>query len=193
MHGRDGRLVGHGQRERVPDTSGHLQHSGCVRSGHATGHCDGHTAYPADSGIERPFRQCCCWNDCSVPFTIQVVDDGTIPVADLSMDMEGQPGLVALSACNWNTPSCPLYTDSDGCFRRWWNRWLRVRLRSVAVDAPELVTATFTGVGLGTAMSVVQQPGAAGVWVGDTVKLAVQVIGPGGTSPVFADTSISAF
>jgi hypothetical protein len=120
------------------------------------------------------------------PFAVQVLADGTTPVSGETIELSGPIGYVLLSGCN-NTGACYFFTDANGMVSTYVTPIAPGIVTLNAVVLQYNSTATFTAVGVGEAMTVVQQPGAGGVWVGDTVNLAVQIMAPGGLTPVAGD------
>ncbi len=114
----------------------------------------------------------------STPFSAQLLLNGVTPVAGRVMVLAAPPGEALLNYCG--KYSCWFFTDANGMVST-----------SVTPTAPGAITlnavystlsqfATFNATGPAEAMTVIQQPGPAGVFVGDTVNLALQITAPGG-------------
>ena len=116
----------------------------------------------------------------ATPFSVQLLQDGVTPVAGQSIVLAAPPGEALLSVCGYLKSSCWFTTDSNGTVST-----------SVTPLAPGAITlnavfsnlsqfATFIATGPAETMTVTQQPGPGGVFVGDTINLALQITAAGG-------------
>ena len=116
-----------------------------------------------------------------VPFTVQALEDGTTPVAGLSVGISGPADAVQMGAVR--NAAGRLDTDGNGMVSTSITPLRPGLITLNASYAPWNVTASFVAVGVGQTMKIVQQPGPAGVFVGDSVPLGVEVSAPGRLAP----------
>ena len=122
----------------------------------------------------------------AAPFTVQLLQDGIIPLGGVDVALGGATGTVALGSCPWNSPLCRWHTDSNGIIS---TTVMPLRPGLITLNATYMSTvasASFTAVGIGRTMTVLTQPPAT-IWVGDTVNFAVRILAPGGVAPMSGD------
>lgn len=119
----------------------------------------------------------------ATPFSAQLLQDGIYPVAGYTVALGGPVGVVGLTACGNASAACRLDTDGNGMVTTGVIPLAPGSITLSAVYSPNTVTATFTAVGVGETMSILQQPPAT-IFVGDPVNFGVQVIAPGGLGPM---------
>ena len=121
----------------------------------------------------------------AVPFTVQLLQDGTIPITGQWVSLAGQAGSVGLGACSLGL-ACELLTDGNGMASTTVTPLRAGLINLSATYAPYTVATSFTAVGAGETMTILQQPTPT-IFVGDTVYFGVQLLGPGGFAPVVGD------
>jgi hypothetical protein len=122
----------------------------------------------------------------STPFAVQLLQDGMTPIANAAVAISGQVGLVGLTACYWDLSTCPFDTDANGMVSTTVTPLAPGVIALSAVYGLYSATASFTAVGVGETMTVLEQPPAT-VFVGDAVSFEVQMLGPGGVTPMQGD------
>ena len=120
----------------------------------------------------------------ATPFTVQLLEDGVTPIPNAQVSISGIPGATLLANCGYQRSDCRLTTDVNGMVSSPIQVFEPGIITLSANYVQSTVSTTFTATGVGDAMTVIQQPGAAGVFVGDTVNLSVQVMAAGGLTPL---------
>lgn len=121
----------------------------------------------------------------TVPFSAQLLQDGAIPLSFVEISLSGQVGAVGLDACP-GSQACRMQTDSNGMISTTVTPLRPGVITLSAVYPPYTVTTSFTAVGVGETMTILQQPPST-IFVGDPVTIEVQMMGPGGLSPMVGD------
>jgi hypothetical protein len=121
------------------------------------------------------------------PFVAQLLQDGATPVANTQVAIAGPQGFVMLGACPYPRPACWLVTDGNGLVTSTVTPIAPGVIDLSAIYNSVTTTTAFTATGLPEVMTITDQPGPAGVWVGDTVNLRVHITGAGGNQPLQYD------
>jgi hypothetical protein len=119
-------------------------------------------------------------------FQVQLLEDGTIPVSGAAVSLEGEQDSVILGVCG-HSAGCRAFTDANGMVSTQVTPLVPGTLTLSADFVQLTASATFTAVGVGQTMNIVQQPAPATVYVGDPVTVGVQVFAPGGVVPESSD------
>lgn len=120
------------------------------------------------------------------PFAVRLLQDGVIPISGEFITLSGLVGEVSLGGCaNW-APACHFVTDANGMASTTVTPLVPGAITLSAVYFPQVLSASFTAVGVGETMTILQQPPPT-IFVGDTVNFAVRVLGPGGVAPMQGD------
>ena len=124
----------------------------------------------------------------TVPFSAQLLQDGTTPLGGVSVSVAGPSGMAVLGSC-FDTPACRMETDNNGIVSTTVMPLVPGLINLSAAYPPLVASASFTAVGIGQTMTVLAGPPAT-VWVGDTVNFAVRVLAPGGIHPMRGDNIV---
>jgi hypothetical protein len=118
----------------------------------------------------------------AAPFALQLMQDGTTPVAGAPVQVTGVLGDVTYDACA--DRACTLITDANGMVSTTVTPLTAGTVVLNAVYSAVSVTTSFTVRGVPDTLLVVEQPGQAGLAVGATQVLMVQLIGADGVTPL---------
>jgi hypothetical protein len=121
----------------------------------------------------------------AVPFTLQVIDGYGNPVGWTPVTLATPPGAAFLAACNGN--SCNLNTDGNGMVTTSVTPLRPGEITISALCNYQIASASFTGAGGLSTLTIVQQPVTGGATVGVPATFAVRELAADGVTPVAND------